>query len=164
MEPRRFPVKEVKLRLGGQVHKSGVSKRGARALISGPGRLCSGQGGSPTLTCLVPSLYGVTERNFIREIWYFGFRMGAGCLGEHREGLLLSFWIPEDCEKLRALLLESPGPKRSPTGSAPPHLGEDGFESQLFCCLATQKGHFWTILPVLPQKQHLEYWVPSGVP
>lgn len=49
-----------------------------------------------------------------------GFRMDTGCLGEHREGLLLSFWIPEDSEKLQPLLLESPGPKRSPTGSAPP--------------------------------------------
>lgn len=46
--------------------------------------------------------------------------MGTQYLGEHGEGLLPSFWISEDYKKLKLLLLESPGLKRSPIGSAPP--------------------------------------------
>lgn len=67
--------------------------------------------------------------------------MGTQYLEERGEDLLPSFWISEDYKKLKLLLLESPGLKRSRTGSAPPTWVRMGLSSS-YCCLETQKGHF----------------------
>lgn len=61
-----------------------------------------------------------------------------------------------------------PRAHEKPYWVSPSHRGEDRVGSQLVRCLATQTGHFWTILSVPPQKKLalLEYklWVPSVVP